>query len=59
MTLQKELLENHNELLAIVRANYEVNKKEILTVPFFSKKLESVIKKGLEIKKSIAITTDS
>jgi hypothetical protein len=59
MSFQKELIENHNELLAIVKANYEVNKKQIKEVPFFYTKLNKAIKKGNKIKKSIAITTDS
>lgn len=59
MGLQTELLENHLELLAIVEANYEVNKAQIKEVPFLYRKLNKAIKKGKEIRKSIAETIDS
>lgn len=59
MSFQKDLIENHNELLAIVRAHYEVNKTEISKSKYLKNKLERVIIRGAQIKKSVAATTDS
>lgn len=59
MSLQNDLIDNHNELLAIVRAHYEVNKTEISKSKYLKNKLERAIIRGALIKKSVAATTDS
>ncbi|WP_435263395.1 hypothetical protein [Tenacibaculum sp. nBUS_03] len=53
------LIQNHNELLAIVESYQAVNKNEIKQYPFLEKKLSKVIAKGQKIRKSVVAATDS
>ena len=53
------LIQNHNELLAIVESFKTVYINDIEQSPLLEKKLSKAISKGQKIRKSVAVTTDS
>lgn len=53
------LIQNHNELLAIVESYQAVHKNDIKLYPVLENKLSEVIAEGQKIRKSVAPTTDS
>lgn len=54
-----DLVQSHNELLAIVQAYVAVNEEALLSTPYLHKKIQGAINRGIKTKKSVAVTTDT
>jgi hypothetical protein len=55
----KEMIESHNELLTIVQAYAAVNDSNLSKSAYLKNKITNAISRGIETKKSAALTTDS
>ncbi|WP_233898326.1 hypothetical protein [Tenacibaculum piscium] len=54
-----ELIESHNELLAIVQAYAATNQSILSKSSYLKDKITSAIANGIKTKKSVVVATDS